>query len=284
MFVRLAAQRLGVLDALGKLVRVGLDDLDAAADGVTSWRLPRLGRRQEHGLRLDAPRHSQPRGSRARIPLGRVRQAALGVRRGRLLRHVPVLRARDMPKSKITEPKKTKKSYTGGYYKKFQIYMGWKKSPAKIPLNLPADASDSLASPGPGATPRHVDRAPATAGHMRLVDRDRAVAGGPVAAVQHKSPGRMTKEAAQERGIERTFAMFARRVRGRDGRRGRESPRGVRRAPPHGADRGEDGSPRVRRAALRASTARVLEGEGRRVRLCRRVGHHRARIRRRRLA
>ena len=31
-----------------------------------------------------------------------------------------------------------------------------------------------------------------------------------MAAVQHKSPGRMTKEAAQERGIERTFAMFAR--------------------------------------------------------------------------
>jgi len=199
-----------VLDALGDFVRVGLDDLDAAADGVTSLGV---------SLASDGVKNMDYDSMLLGI-LNRA-EATLGSRwdesaRQRWASVVDVFcdmcrsSAPVTPKSKITEPKKTKKSYTGGYYKKFQIYMGWKKAPAKIPFNLPADASDSLASPGPGATPRHVDRAPATAGHTRLVDRDRAVAGGPVAAVQHKSPGRMAKEAAQERGIERALATFAR--------------------------------------------------------------------------
>ena len=149
-----------VLDALGDFVRVGLDDLDAAADGVTSLGV---------SLASDGVKNMDYDSMLLGI-LNRA-EATLGSRwdesaRQRWASVVDVFcdmcrsSAPVTPKSKITEPKKTKKSYTGGYYKKFQIYMGWKKAPAKIPFNLPADASDSLASPGPGATPRHVDRRP----------------------------------------------------------------------------------------------------------------------------
>lgn len=203
-----------VLDALGDFVRVGLDDLDAAADGVASL-----------GISLASDGVKNMDYDSMLIGILTRAEAALGSRwdgsaKQRWASVVDVFcemcrsSAPATPKSKITEPKKTKKSYTGGYYKKFQISMGWKKPPEKIPFNLPADASDSLASPGPGATPRHVDRAPAGAGRSRSIGRDGAAAGGsvggPVAAVQNRSPARMEKDAARERGVERAFAMFAR--------------------------------------------------------------------------
>ena len=115
------------------------------------------------------------------------------------------------PKSKITEPKKTKKSYTGGYYKKFQIYMGWKKAPAKIPFNLPGGRLGLPREPGTGA-PRldtSIEPPPPPVTRVWSTEIEPSPA-DPWRQCSTRVPGGRRMKRAQERGIERALATFAR--------------------------------------------------------------------------
>ena len=210
-----------VLDALGDFVRVGLDDLDAAADGVTSGApSPRTASRTWTTTRCSSA--FQPRGSHARIPLGRVRQAALGVRRGRLLRHVPVLRARDAQ----VQDHRAQEDQEELHWRVLQEVPdlhGVEESPGKDPVQPPGGRLGLPREPG---TRRHASTRRSSPRHRRShasgrprSSRRRRTRGGSAA-----QESREDDEGSRSEAGSNAPSRCSRGVRGRDGRAAANHP------------------------------------------------------------